>query len=385
MKKTTAPANEEAQPEQPEQPGTETAIVPFIAEEAHFPTQADAPAIRRPAGNPTLLQWFNGLPAGRQLAVGWHIQCSKCSEKVAAALAGLGIPRLTVQHKMTGEKVEYWSLGSARLYVLCNGFGDAYEMRTLPDARDGIAYGWIAEKNHSKLKARVLVGELVEAGCTEIFVVTLEGMITDLFLQALAEQFRVLDAFERYSGGTRTAPFWGFALEMTPAGEPKMVGNNGKQSPIIPILARVPAGQIDPDYLRAHLIPRAAAELIHAQGLVSKAVQWSVETSARISKGQDREAWEEDPGYAEAMTRGNGKAARFVEEEDDDGEGQTTVQEALPASKAQLTSLANLARLLGVEITSLSHNGVALSYEEASRLIKQLSAEYNDAKRKVSK
>ena len=89
----------------------------------------EAPQTRRPLGNGPLLQWFNGLPAGKALAVGWHIQVSRCSDALSAALHSRGNARLTVLHRMTGELVEYWHVEPCSLIVLCNGFSDPWEMR----------------------------------------------------------------------------------------------------------------------------------------------------------------------------------------------------------------------------------------------------------------
>src|SRR5438552_2010370 len=148
-----------------------TSIVP----EGYFGHQATQ--TRRPLGGGPLLQWFNALPAGKILATGWHIQASRCDEALTAALRARAVPRITVLHRMSGEMVEYWSLETCSLLVLCNGFSDPWEMRQSSE-RDGIAYGWIKASNSSKMKARVLVAELAVAGYVEPLTVTLEGTIT---------------------------------------------------------------------------------------------------------------------------------------------------------------------------------------------------------------
>src|SRR5947209_18439482 len=109
---------------------------------------------RRPLGSGPLLQWFNGLPAGKALAVGWHIQASRCSDALGEALHAARYERLTVLHRMTGELVEYWHIEPCSLIGLCNGFSDPWEMRQSAE-RDGIAYGSSAARNSSKVKATV--------------------------------------------------------------------------------------------------------------------------------------------------------------------------------------------------------------------------------------
>jgi hypothetical protein len=313
----------------------------------------DVPPVQRPIGSGPLLQWFNGLPAGKSLAIGWHIQASRCSEELSAALKGLGVERLTVLHRMSGELVEYWSLGAARLIILCNGFSDTWEMRE-SEEHQGLAYGWRAEKGSSKLKVRVLIAELAEAGYVEPFIITLEGMITTCFLEALQQQFAVLDAFEQVTG--QAAPFWGFSLSLIPADKPKMVGSRGKQSPIIPMVASVPSA-IDEEYLRAHLLDSAVIAAIVERDLIGKAIQWSRDTARRIAAGEDKEHWETE----EYDTATNGaSSADFLEEDEP------------PASKQQKASILNLWRALGKP----ESGGVPdMSYAAAKTIIAQLTTE----------
>lgn len=324
--------------------------------------------IRRPLGSSPLLQWFNGLPAGKRLATGWHIQASRCDESLTAALKAIGTERVTVLHRMSGEMVEYWSLETCSLVLLCNGFADPWEMRQTGE-REGVAYGWISSKNSSKVKARVLIAELVEAGYTEQLTITLEGMITESFFEALSQQFRVLDAFEKLTGVA--APFYGFSIPMTPADKPRMVGTKkGKQSPIIPMVVAVPQ-RIDEEYLSAHLCPKALLDLIVSRDLVGKAVRWSIDTSERISRGEDKEAWETvDDEEAVSTGKETAAAQSTPKEMQDQGSGAV-----LPASVAQITSIGKLCQRLNKPMPT-----EPLSFEQAKRLLVQLSSEYNQSR-----
>lgn len=311
------------------------------------------PPTKRPLGNGPLLQWFSALPAGNRLAIGWHIQCSRCSEELTQALRSLMVERITVFHRMSGQTVEYWSLGSCRLYILCNGFSDPWEMKQ-NEEREGLGYGWIESKQHSKLKVKALVADLVEAGYVEPFVISLEGMITECFLEALQKQFDVLDAFELISSG-QSAPFWGFSLELVPAEKPKMVGSRGKQSPIVPMVAQVPAS-IDEAYLAEHVMPQALIAAIVEKDMIGKAVQWSVEVSRRISAGADREEWETE-AYEAAIA------------------GQDEEPAPEPATKLQWASIEKLCQFLKRPVPS-----EALTFEDARGLIARLSAEFQARK-----
>ncbi len=318
------------------------------------PFGAVAP-VKRPQGAGPLLQWFNGLPAGKALAIGWHIQANRCSEDLSEALRKLGTPRITVLHKMTGELVEYWSLETCSLIVLCNGFDDTWTMRETTE-RDGIAWGWIDAKNHSKCKARVFIHELASAGYFGPFTLTLEGMITDEFLTAISRQFDVLDAYEKSHGGNK-APFYGFSIQLAPAEKPKMVGRNGKQSPIIPMVARIPE-VIDYTYLVEHLAPHQLLVAIREQALIGKAIQWSIDVSQQISAGQDKESWE-TPEYEESLQQ---------------PKRNETLDNA-PPSPRQLESIGKLAEKLRKEVAQPA------TYGQAAALIKALSKEYNSRKK----
>ena len=334
-----------------------TAIVPA----GYFP--ASQP-LRRPLGNGPLLQWFNALPAGKALATGWHIQANRCSEELAAALKAYGYPRVSVLHRMSGEIVEYWAIETCSLFVLCNGFEDSWTMKESSE-RQGIAYGWIEAKNHSKIKSRVIIAELAAVGYFEPFTISLEGMITEEYLAALEQQFRVLDAFEHLSGNP--APFYGFSLTLAPAEKAKMVGNNGKQSPIVPMTTDVPA-QIDEDYLRNHLCPAELLAAIQERDLIGKAIMWSVETSKIIARGDDKETWETSEYSA---------ATGFDEEEDLEPEQPAKEVKWTPATKQQTASIAKLCGHLGRQAPAK-----VLSHEEAGAMLKTLSAEYNNNRKK---
>jgi hypothetical protein len=348
----------------PEKTMTQLKSIKSVVPAGYF---GEAPQTRRPLGSGPLLQWFNGLPAGRAIAVGWHIQASRCPEQLTQALHRRGFERLTVLHKMSGEMVEYWSLETCSLIVLCNGFADPWEMRQTCE-RDGIAYGWLSAKNASKVKARVLVAELAEAGYTEQLTVTLEGHLTSDWFKALEQQFRVLDACEHITG--MAAPFYGFSLTMMPAEKPRIVGpRKEKQSPIVPIMAQVPP-IVDEEYLAAHLCSKEVLDFIASHDLINKAVKWSIDTSERISRNEDRESWE-TPEYEEAVSAGKGTtqrpgpvAAHLAPEQGS--------EQAMPASKAQVESIAKLCQRLEKPVP-----GEVLSFEQAKVLLAQLSAEYN--------
>src|SRR5439155_6214732 len=81
------------------------------------------------------------------------------------------------------------------------------------------------------------------------------------------------------------------SIAMAPAEKPRIVGPRGRQSPIIPMIAQVPT-VINEDYLAEHLCSKELLDQIRARDLVGRAIRWSIDTSERINRNEDKEDWE---------------------------------------------------------------------------------------------
>ncbi len=279
---------------------------PTAADLAALDFEADEQAVK-PIMKEVRLQWFNGLATDQgMMAIGWHIQAD-VHPQLDETMEGMGVARYVVQHRTPGKdgqpkQLPYWKLPTCSLIVIALGVQSVFQMRDTTE-RLGIAYGREkvrdekgaiklnedgSEKTQSVLKLRAFVHELVQNGYGEWLPITLTGTITDCMLEALSQQFRVLEAYGDYARaqgkGVTTAPFYGFSLTLAP-GQVKMVGKPNAQSPIYPMQAVLPA-TIDSSYLAAHLVPKDLLARIR-QGLLDEIVLWSVEESGRIIAGKD--------------------------------------------------------------------------------------------------
>lgn len=336
--------------------------------ENYFP--ASVGPVKRPTGSGSLLQWFNALPYsnGRGIATGWHIQASRCSEELTKALKDFGYEQISIFHRSTNNNEEYWKIEQCSLFVLCNGFEDSWTMRNT-DARYGIAFGWQNGKGATKLKCKAIISELAIMGYYEPLSIPMEGWMTEEFLKALSEQLAVLDAFHALTG--IDAPFYGFSLEIAPAAKNKMVGKGKDKSPIIPTIAVITA--LDAEYFTAHLAPPEVLRYIVENDLLKKTVQWSVDTSHRISLGEDRETWETEEYDASLR----GKPPRTPRPAEQPVQGEAAAPDAadtMPATDQQINAIRKLCSHIGRQVP----NHEPATYREAKALIATLSAEYRE-------
>jgi hypothetical protein len=232
-------------------------------------------------------------------------------------MEGMGVQKYLVQHKKpdrdgnTAPK-PYWRLRQCNLVVVAQRLQSTLEMRN-PAERLGIAYAWETvrdeqgkpvmnkrgkEKRQTVLKLRAFVHEMYQHGYYDWLPLTLSGFSTDSMLEALAEQYRVLEcysALRRAQGKNPVAPFYLFSIPLGP-GAMKLVGEPPDQGSIYPIVAKIPA-TVDKDYLKQHLIPKDLIERLREE-LLTETIVWSIEESERIASGK--------PGQGEplALTEG---------------------------------------------------------------------------------
>ena len=263
----------------------------------------------RPILDDVRLQWLNGLATtSGMMAIGWHIKAGLnpyLDETCEALMAqDMGVRKYLVQHKQPDKNGKndpkpYWKLERCSLIVLAEGALSPLQMNRSFE-RIGIAWGWGPERdeqgqpkqrtnkkgqplNTTTLKLRVFVHELFANGFYDWLPLTLTGHITDDMLQALYEQYKVLDAYAAYrraKGLNPSAKFYTFSLPLVPTGQVRTVGEAPNQASIYPMKADLPES-IDRAYLAAHLIPEALFREIRDE-LMDKVMAWSMEETARI-------------------------------------------------------------------------------------------------------
>lgn len=270
----------------------------------------DSIEAQKPVLEEARLHWFNGLiviEGGS--AIGWHIR-KGIDPRVDETLSAMGTPSYTVQHKTPGkdgstDPKPYWALKSCSLVFLAVGVQSMRQMNKT-DERLGIAFAWAPEsedKGQPKLKAdgtpkkmpvlklRACVAEMALHGYYEPLPLTLSGYIVDEILVALTHQFRALDYYHELrlgkGRGDTYPPFFSLSLPLTPARQPKMVGEPPNLSPIYPMLAEVP-DPVTTAYLQQHLVPQelwTALTVKDEDGLtlVEEAVLWSAKESATLA------------------------------------------------------------------------------------------------------
>lgn len=263
----------------------------------------------RPILEDIRLLWYNGLPTtdGR-LAIGWHIKAgpNPYLDETCGALEAQGMAeKYLVQHKKpdkngNNDPKPEWHLKRCSLIVLAEGALSPLQMSRSIE-RAGIAWGWGPEyddqnipklnekgeqSRNTTLRMRVFVHELYTNGFYSWLPLTLSGYITDYMLEALYEQYKVLDAYAAYrraKGLNPAATFYTFSLPVVPTGQMVMKGKPPKQSNIFPMKAELP-GVIDSNYLKSHLVPITLYGEMRDE-LVPEAVLWSGEESAKIRSG----------------------------------------------------------------------------------------------------
>lgn len=272
-------------------------------------TFADDEQATKPITEEVRLMWFNGLSTDTDFsAIGWHLKAG-VNPYLDETVTGMGLPQYMVQHKrpdkdgVTRAK-PYWRLRSCSLIVIAQRLQSPLEMNRSPDERLGLAYGWNPktdqQKSQAHLKCRAFVHELVSHGYQEWFPLSLSGYITDSFLEALQEQYRVLEVYSDYkrgAGKNSVAPFYLFSMPTAP-GTIKPVGKAPNQGTIYPIVAQIPA-MIDRPYLEQHLIPRSILERIRGE-LLAQTMGWAADESKRIIQGHSEE---DEPLPEEPITR----------------------------------------------------------------------------------
>ncbi|MEO6892106.1 MAG: hypothetical protein ABI324_24225 [Ktedonobacteraceae bacterium] len=257
----------------------------------------DEDAVVRPAISGLFpLKWFNGLPSGKHLAVGWHIEAG-VSQELDLALQARNVARYSVLHRSTGNTVEYWGLETASLILLSRGTLKFWEMKQDPNKRIGIAYAWLEAKRTSKVALRCFIHELLDPGpdqeqplplYTEPFEIQARGYLTDSVFEVLEQHYRLLAAYDRFSEQpVGTARYYGFSQPIGPANQVRMVGREGARSPILPMVSLIPS-DITPHWLKLHLCPPLVLDQIRG-GLLATTVRWSLEKSQRMLEDTENE------------------------------------------------------------------------------------------------
>ena len=247
------------------------------------PARRPAPVIEDP-----ILQWAIGLPTtNRQIYAGWMLEAGK-HDSLDIAMHEAGYQQVTIKHG-SGAVVTHWAVETANVFVIAEGVQTPAEMRGT-DARYGIAYGWRTTESgrrQSVLKVRVLLHELLRAGCYEPLTLTVKSTLTGDVLDALMRQYDVLNAVDgfRQDDGkpVLNPPLYACSLPLV-AGDEVTRGSGANTKPVVPPVAGMPV-LIGRDYIRAHWIKRDWTAYIEAA--LDDTIRWSVAESQRIATGSD--------------------------------------------------------------------------------------------------
>lgn len=249
-----------------------------------------------------LLQWSTGLQTQqRSIYAGWLIQTGRVGP-LDEAMQTAGFSTVTIRHS-GGNLVTHWAVETADLFVIAEGVQSIGEMRTASD-RYGIAYAWRTlpdGRPQSVLKCRALMRELLDVGYTEPLLVSVKSTLTGDMLEALTQQYDVLDAIDKLRAQQGqpplSPPFYACSIPLGPGEEVARGGTQKKE--IVPIVAHIP-DPIDRPYLVAHYIRKAWVPLI--ENLLDETIAWSIATSSQIALGEDLTVGtytENDSPYAE--------------------------------------------------------------------------------------
>jgi hypothetical protein len=228
-----------------------------------------------------LLQWATGLPTtDRQIYAGWFSEAG-LFPGLDKAMYQAGFSKVSIKHPH--NTTEHWALESAKLFIVATGIQRLSEMSTTAE-RFGIAFGWRKLDNlpQSNLRVRVFIQELLEVGYMLPLLITLKSTVTQDFINALLQQYDVLDQvnplLEKVGKQPLAPSFFSLSITLSP-GESVTRGKN-KVKEITPMVAIIPT-EMDLDYLKEHWLRKSWAPPL--EDILSDTINWSVIESKRIS------------------------------------------------------------------------------------------------------
>ena len=273
------------------------------------PARRPSPRVADP-----LLQWSTGLQTKeRRIYAGWMAEAGRL-DTLDDAMQQAGFEQVTIKHG-GGNFVTHWAVEVANLFIIAEGVQTIAEMKHTPD-RYGIAFGWRTlegGRGQSVLRFRAYLHELLQIGFYEPLLVTVKSTLTSDVINALMQQYEVLDAVDSLRKAQGKAPlqppFYACSLPLGPGQEVSRGSTQTKE--ITPIVARVPS-PVTREYVLEHWIKREWASLIESQ--MDQTLAWSVAASRQIAIGEDQQggtAQEEDEGGMAARqpqsSRANGQ------------------------------------------------------------------------------
>jgi hypothetical protein len=215
-----------------------------------------------------VLQWANGLSKrrnGKRLdsLTGWHIE-KGVHEEIDGVCEAAQTPTITIVHQEGGEKPHWFFGEEVKVLLLTNG-AKSYNLRTLTqdsyaNAEDGIAVYWRTDKSgipRSNMSVWALFGgmngELVDSdGQAPMVRISVNGTMTDRFLQVIADQLEVLKEADNLVDREKhphAVDYWELWVSLC-AGDPYTAGSGSKASTVTPFVANIP-DPITRDYLKA--------------------------------------------------------------------------------------------------------------------------------------
>lgn len=220
----------------------------------------------------TTIQWATGLPTtDRRTVTGWLIPTDQ-DEALDETLRALGVPRVNVKH--TKQTVCHWHLERAELLLVA---------RNSEPGGDGVVLKWLTledGRHQSKLKARLYVRALVDAGYSEMLLLTLKSTLTSDMRLAFSRLYDMTKA-----AGKRDMPIYAFWLPTGPGED--VVRGSAQTKTIAPIVADVPA-TIERDWLVAQYAGKRYRSLIdQVERDLPQVIAWSKAESETEDDGTE--------------------------------------------------------------------------------------------------
>jgi cell division septation protein DedD len=232
--------------------------------------------------NGPTMQWATGLAAtNRQIITGWLIPTAQ-DDDLDTTLLGIDTPRVTIKHG-SGKTVTHWHLDRAELLLVA----------TDVNGPNGVWFAW-QQKNdgrgQSKLKARVYVRALVEAGYRHSLLISLKSTLTGDMRKAFNRLYDMSKATQK------SIPIYAWWLP-TMAGADVERGK-GQTKIIAPVVADVPDTP-SRDWLVNQYAARDKQLLAQVEGELPSVMAWSAETATDES---EQPAPHDEPPQAEPQS-----------------------------------------------------------------------------------
>lgn len=213
--------------------------------------------------NGPTMQWATGLQAtNRQIITGWLIPTGQ-DDDLDMALLAKDAPQTTIKHS-SGKTVTHWHLERAELLLVA----------TDTSGPKGVWFAWQAlddGRQQSKLKCRVYVRALVEAGYRHSLLISVKSTLTTDLKKAFGSLYDMSTATKK------PIPIYAWWLPTTTGAD--VARGKSQTKTIAPMIADVPS-EFDREWLVNHYAARDKALLAQIEAELPAVIAWSAETTS---------------------------------------------------------------------------------------------------------